>query len=121
MGRARWIWVTLAPMVWLVAITMTASYQKIFSANPRIGFLSQANVLAAQISSGAIPAEKIAVTQRLIFNNRLDAAVTAVLAAMILVLIVEAIGEWIAILSGRKAAVLHESPYVTTRWAEGGD
>src|ERR1700677_403375 len=121
MGRARWIWVTLAPMVWLVAITMTASYQKIFSANPRIGFLSQANVLAAQISSGAIPAEKIAVTQRLIFNNRLDAAVTATLAAMILVLIIEAIGEWIAILSGRKAAVLHESSYVATRWAEGGD
>jgi hypothetical protein len=37
---------------------------------------------------------------------------------MILVLIVEAIGEWIAILSGRKAAVLHESPYVATRWVE---
>src|SRR6202451_1589169 len=121
MGRARWIWVTLAPMVWLVAITMTASYQKIFAANPRIGFLSQANLLAAQITSGAIPAEKIAVTQRLIFNNRLDAAVTATLAAMILVLIVEAIGEWIAILSGRKPAVLHESPYVATKWAEGGD
>src|SRR5579863_8861142 len=119
MGRARLVWVTLAPMVWLVAITMTASYQKIFSTNPRIGFLSQAKVLAAQISAGAIPAEKIAVTQRLIFNNRLDAAVTATLAAMILVLIVEAIGEWIAILSGRKAAVLHESRYVATNWAEG--
>jgi carbon starvation protein len=121
MGRARWIWVTLAPMIWLVAITMTAGYQKIFSANLRIGFLSQANALAAQISSGAIPADKLAVTQRLIFNNRLDAAVTAVLAVMILVLLAEAIGEWIAILSRRKAAVLHESPYVATRWAEGGD
>jgi len=121
MARRRWIWVTLGPMVWLVAITMTASYQKIFSANVRIGFLSQANALAAQISSGAIPGDKIAVTQRLIFNNRLDAAVTAVLAVMILVLLVEAIGEWIAILSGRKAAVLHESPFVATKWAEGGD
>jgi carbon starvation protein len=119
MGRARWIWVTLAPMVWLVAITSTASYHKIFSANLRIGFLSQANALAAQIASGAIPAEKIAGTQRLIFNNRLDAAVTAVLAVMILVLLVEAIGEWIAILSGRKAAALHESPYVATKWVEG--
>ncbi len=119
MGRTRWIWITLAPMVWLVAITMTASYQKIFDANPRIGFLAQARVLAAQIASGAIPAEKIAATQRLIFNNRLDAAVTAVLAAMILVLLVEAIGEWIVILSGRKKAVLHESPYTATRWAEG--
>src|ERR1700728_2691142 len=121
MGCARWIWVTLGPMVWLVAITMTAGCQKIFSANVRIGFLSQANALAAQISSGAIPGDKIAVTQRLIFNNRLDAAVTAVLAVMILVLLAEAIGEWIAILSRRKAAVLHESPYVATRWAEGGD
>jgi carbon starvation protein len=119
MGRTRWIWITLAPMVWLVAITMTASYQKIFDASPRIGFLAQARSLAAQIASGAIPAEKIAATQRLIFNNRLDAVVTAVLAAMILVLLVEAIGEWIAILSGRKKPVLHESPYIATRWAEG--
>ncbi|MFZ0521600.1 MAG: carbon starvation CstA family protein [Candidatus Acidiferrales bacterium] len=119
MGRARWIWITLAPMVWLVAITMTASYQKIFDASPRIGFLAQARALTAQIASGAIPAEKIAATQRLIFNNRLDAVVTAVLAAMILVLLVEAIGEWIVILSGHKKAVLHESPYIATRWAEG--
>ena len=40
MGRTRWIWVTMVPMAWLVIITMTASYQKIFDANPRIGFLS---------------------------------------------------------------------------------
>jgi carbon starvation protein len=119
MGRTRWIWITLAPMVWLVAITMTASYQKIFDASPRIGFLAQARVLTAQIASGAIPTDRIAATQRLIFNNRLDAAVTAVLAAMIMVLLVEAVGEWIAILSGRKKAVLHESPYTATRWAEG--
>src|SRR6058998_371009 len=42
MGKLRWIWITLAPMTWLVIITMTASWQKIFSANPRIGFLSAA-------------------------------------------------------------------------------
>src|SRR5213076_3279963 len=76
MGRLRWIWVTLLPMAWLVVITMTASYQKIFDANPRIGFLAYANALAAQIASGKIPAEQIAETQRLIFNQRLDAAVT---------------------------------------------
>ena len=119
MGRARFIWVTLIPMAWLIAVTMTASYEKIFSASPRLGFLAQASALAGQISSGAIPAAQIAETQRLIFNNRLDAAVTAVLAVMVLVLVVEAIGEWIAILRGRKPAVLQEAPYVATRWAEG--
>jgi len=117
MGRLRWIWVTLLPMAWLVVITMTASYQKIFHSNPRIGFLAYANALAAQIAAGKIPAEKIAETQRLIFNQRLDAAVTAVLASMILVLIVEALGQWYSILSRRKQPALHESPYVATKWA----
>jgi carbon starvation protein len=117
MGRLRWIWVTLLPMAWLVVITMTASYQKIFHSNPRIGFLAYANALVAQIAAGKIPTGKIAETQRLIFNQRLDAAVTAVLASMILVLIGEALGQWYSILSRRKQPVLHESPYVATKWA----
>jgi len=119
MGRTRWIWVTLLPMTWLVIITMTASYQKIFDANPRIGFLAYANALAAQITAGKIPAAKLVETQRLIFNQRLDAAVTAVLALMVIVLIVEALVQWYAILGSRRAQVLHESPYVPTQWAEG--
>lgn len=119
MGRVKWIAVTLVPTAWLVIITMTASYQKIFSANPRIGFLSFANGLAAQIAAGKIPAAKIAEARRIIFNQRLDAAVTAILAGMILVLLVEAIFQWRAILSRGKAPVLHETPYVATQWAEG--
>lgn len=116
MGKLRWIWVTVAPMIWLVIITMTASYQKIFDANPRIGFLSYARTLAAQLEAGKIPAAKIVDTHRIIFNQRLDAIVTAVLAAMILVLIVEALIQWYAILSKRRESVLHESPYVATQW-----
>jgi carbon starvation protein len=119
MGRLKWIWVTLVPMAWLVVITMIASYQKIFSSNPRIGFLSFANALAAQIAAGQIPVGKIAETQRIIFNQRLDAAVTAGLAMMILMLVVEALLQWHAILSRGQEPVLHETPYVATQWAEG--
>jgi len=119
MGKLKWIWVTLLPMGWLVVITMTASYQKIFSANARIGFLAQANALAAQIAAGKVAAAKIADTHRNIFNLRLDAVVTAVLAAMILVLLVEALAQWYAILGRDKAPVLRETPYVATQWAEG--
>ena len=118
MGRLRWIWVTMIPMLALIVITMTSSYQKIFSVNPRIGFLSGANDLGTQIASGMIPAAKIAETHRLIFNLRLDAAVTSVLVLMIVLLIFEALVQWYGILSRRKAAVLHESPYVATRWAK---
>src|SRR6202162_330432 len=118
MKRIRWIWLTLIPMTWLVIITMTASYQKIFDPNPRLGFLSYAKALAAQIAAGKIPAAKIADTQRVIFNQRLDAAVTAVLAAMIIVLIIEALMQWYRILNRNPKSVLHETPYVATRWTE---
>jgi carbon starvation protein len=118
MGRLRWIWVTLLPMAWVVIITMTASYQKIFSPNPRVGFLSYANALAAEIAAGHIPAAKMAEMQRVIFNQRLDAGVTAVLAVMILVLLGEAVVQWHAILSRRREPLLHETPYVATQWAE---
>ena len=121
MGRIRWIWVTLVPMAWLVIITMTASWQKIFAADPRIGFLSAANAFAAQIAAGKIPAEKIAETQRVIFNQRLDAAVTAILAVMILVLVVEALVQWSRIVLQKRKAELHETPYVATRWAVGAE
>ena len=119
MGRLPWVWVTLAPAAWLVAVTMTASYQKIFHPNPRIGFLAQARLLGEQIATGAVPLDRIAETQRLVFNNRLDAAVTGALAAMVLVLVLEAIEEWYGILRGGRETKLHEAPYVASRWAEG--
>ena len=81
MGRQRYVWVTLVPMVWLVTVTMTASYQKIFHADPRIGFLAQARALDAADRGGRrCPRRSWPKRERLIFNNRLDAAVTVLFA-----------------------------------------
>ena len=119
MRRTAWVWITLVPMAWLVTITMTASYQKIFDASPRIGFLANAKALAAQMDAGQIPASRLVETQRLIFNQRLDAVVTGVLALMIVFLVAEALVQWYSILSRRRIPILHESPYVPTQWAPG--
>jgi carbon starvation protein len=119
MGRLKWIWVTLAPTIWLVMITMTASWQKMFSANPRIGFLSGASSLAKQLVAGSVPEAKIVETQRAIFNLRLDAVVTAVLSLLILALVFEAVARWTAILTKRSDGLLHETRYVPTQWAVG--
>lgn len=116
MKKSRLVWITMIPMAWLVTITMTASYQKIFSPNPRLGFLSYARALTAQIAAGQIPVAKLIDTQRVIFNQRMDAVVTAVLAAMILILLAEALLQWYRILRGDSRAALHESPYIPTRW-----
>jgi carbon starvation protein len=119
MGRLRWLWVTLAPMVWLISATMTAAAQKIWHTNPRIGFLAGADALAAQVAAGKFTGAALAEVQRNIFNLRLDAVVAGIFAGLVLLVILESVGEWYRILSGRKKAVLYEAPFVETRWAEG--
>jgi carbon starvation protein len=109
MGRPKYAPVTLVPLTWLVAVTFSASYYKVFDPNPRIGFLAHARLLA----SGA-PATA---TARLIFNDRLDALVTAILIVLIAAILVESAKEWIRVLAGRKQPVLRESPFVATRFA----
>ena len=119
MGKLRYIWVTLTPSVWLVAVTMTASYQKIFSANPRIGFLAQARQMAERLATGSIAPDKVVETERLIFNAQLNAAVTALLAGLVIVVVLSAAWEWYRLLSGRRASDLQETPYVATQFALG--
>ena len=110
MHRARYAAVTLVPLAWLVAVTFTASWHKIFDPDPRIGFLAQARVLAAGPESSA--------TARLIFNNRLDAAVTTMLVIMVALVLVESARQWIGILRGVRDAEVKETPFVMTRLAE---
>ena len=110
MHRTRYAAVTLAPLAWLVAVTFTASWHKILDANPRVGFLAQARVLAAGPATGA--------TARLIFNNRLDAALTAALVVMVALVLLESVRQWIGVLSGREEARVKEAPFVMTRLAE---
>jgi carbon starvation protein len=111
MGRPKYAPVTLVPLTWLVAVTFSASYYKIFDPNPRIGFLAHARLLASGANAAA-PA-----TARLIFNDRLDALVTGILIVLIAVILVESATEWIRVLAGRKQPVLRESPFVATRFA----
>src|SRR3989442_13477240 len=57
--RARYVWTTLTPLAWLLAVTMTAGYQKIFAADPAIGFLAQAATLAGRLAAGTVPVAKL--------------------------------------------------------------
>ena len=116
--------VTLIPLVWLLAVTFTAGVEKIWSADPRIGFLAQANhcesklkVLGEQLAnhdrwSPEIETRTIAETQQnrtLRFNNLLDAIVAGVFLALVSVIVVLSLREWILLLSKRKPVVLHET------------
>jgi len=118
MGKTRYIWVTLVPMLWLVVVTQVASYQKMFHPSPRIGFLAEASRLETLIDSGEIPVARVEATKRLIFNNRLDAWVTGLFALLVAVILVDSAREWFAILSRRKFPQLREAAYVVSVMAE---
>ena len=116
MGRARYTWVTLLPLAWLMCVTVTAGWMKIFSPAP-IGFLAIARGLEAKIAAGGTDAELKAWSAQL-FNNRVDAAVTAVFLILVAIVVVANARAWWQLLSGKRTAQLHEEPYVAVATTE---
>jgi carbon starvation protein len=109
MGRAKFAWVTLLPMVWLVTVTFTAAAQKMFHSDPRIGFIAMANKLEGDLAAGKVAAGKKLATEILIFNNWLDAVVAGVFLALVLAILAVSIKEWVSLLMKRKSALLRET------------
>jgi carbon starvation protein len=119
MGKARYAWVTILPLAWLVVVTLTAGWQKMFSADPKLGFLSHARLVRATLAQGTLPAgvQSIGDASRLIVNDRIDAAVAAFFLLSVIVILVASAHEWFTVLSGRKVARSTEIPFETNRAA----
>lgn len=111
MDKARYVWVTLVPLVWLFVVTMTAGYMKIFSPDPRLGFLANAKQISQQIASGGA-AKNILEWEALKFNNYINAMVSAIFMALVILIVAACIKEWHQLLSGKKKSELKESEYV---------
>jgi carbon starvation protein len=113
MGKARYAFITLLPLAWLVTVTMTAGFQKIFSTDPRLGFLARARLYEATLAAGELPRGVASASDaaKFIFNDRVDAAVTAFFMAAVIVIIVDSAREWLAVVLGRKPAVSTEVPF----------
>lgn len=79
MKQDRFAWVTILPAVWVFVCTLTAAWQKIFDANPRIGFLAHANKYKEAIAEGTVlaPAKSIGQMQQVIFNDYINASLAA--------------------------------------------
>jgi carbon starvation protein len=113
-GKARYAWVTLLPLAWLLAVTCTASWQKVLSPDPKLGFLALAARAEQQVAAGEMTA---ALGRQVAFNARLDAALAALFVAVTLVVVVSSAREWLLVLRGRKPALARETPFVETLYA----
>ena len=116
MGRTRYLWVPLLPLVWLLAITMTAGWMKIFSLDPRLGFLSAALDFKQRIAGGG-SAVQLAEWRSLAFSNQVDAVVTGTFLVLVALVVLASARVWVQLLAGRRAVDLHEEPYVPLKAA----
>ncbi|OAN51737.1 carbon starvation CstA family protein [Sphingobium sp. TCM1] len=86
MKRDKFAWVTMLPTAWLLICTLSAGWLKLFSADPKVGFLAHAAKFSAAAQSGELlsPAKSMAEMERIIFNDRVDAALVALFLAVVL-------------------------------------
>jgi carbon starvation protein len=118
MGKLRYAWVTALPLAWDAAVTLTASWQKIFSTDPAIGFFAQRAAAAQSIESGklsdtlkALKAESIDDAHQILVNTTVDGVLSILFAAMIIIVIADASRIWFGLIFGSKDPELSEAPY----------
>ena len=107
MHGPKYMWISCVPLAWLAMATFTASYQKIFSPLPALGFLAQAR----QLELGP----QTPTTQELIFNARLDAVVCGLLAVLVAVILIDSLRVWYGLLRGTRDARVSEAPFVPSQ------
>jgi carbon starvation protein len=119
MGKKAYVWVTLLPTTWLLIVTLTAGWQKLFHENPKIGFLAHAKIFKEAYNDGKVlaPAASPAQMKQVLINDYVDATLCAIFMAVVIVVLISAIKIWFKIIKNHKLP-LHETPPVPR---DGGD
>jgi len=112
MKKDRYAWVTVVPAVGLLVCTLYAGWLKIFDSDPKVGFLSNASRYADAIQQGALlaPAKTTEAMSRIVFNNRLDAALCALFMFVVISILVYSVRSVLKARAERRPTVA-ETPY----------
>jgi carbon starvation protein len=116
-GRIKWAWVTAVPLAWDAAVTLTASYQKVFSDNPKIGFFAQRDAFNDAIADGKVlaPAKNMDEMHAVVTNSTVDGILAALFAVLIIVVILDAMRVWLKALRAGGHLPTFEAPHVASR------
>ena len=113
MKRTRYAWITAVPMTWLLTCTLYAGWLKVFSANPRIGFLAHADKFGTALANGEVlaPAKSLAQMSRIVLNDRIDATLALLFISVVVIVFLLAVRTAWASLRCREITA-REAPYV---------
>ncbi|MFD5841820.1 carbon starvation CstA family protein [Streptomyces chartreusis] len=116
-GRLKWAWITGVPLVWDATVTLTASWQKVFSSDPKVGFFKQRQVFQDAIDRGEVlpPAKSMDDMHTVVTNSTVDGVLAAVLALLIVVVIVDATRVCVRHIRRPALSTLSEAPYVESK------
>ncbi|MBX6353569.1 MAG: carbon starvation protein A [Thermoflavifilum sp.] len=115
MGKAKYSWVTIIPMIWLLVTTLGAGLAKIFSPVPSIGFFAHARVISGAIAQGKVlaPVKSMAQMHEVLFNDYLDGIVCILFVAVVVLVVLAALRVWYKVLFKKETLPLAESEFVS--------
>src|SRR3954470_4049758 len=116
-GRLKWAWVTGIPLVWDAAVTLTASYQKVFSDDPKLGFFAQRDKFQTALDQGDVvaPAKSVGDMHSIVTNSTVDGGLAALFAILIVVVIADAARGWVKAIRAREPLPTTETPPVESQ------
>jgi carbon starvation protein len=96
-GKVKWAWVPGVGLVWDLITTMTASYQKVFSDNPKIGYFEQRSVYQAAINNDTVlaPAADMDQMQTIVTNSTVNGTLQSIFAILVIIVVANAIVIWV--------------------------
>ncbi|MCC5035455.1 carbon starvation protein A [Streptomyces sp. WAC 00631] len=116
-GRLKWAWVTGIPLAWDVVVTFTASWQKIFSGDPKIGFFTQRSIYQEAIEDGKVlpPAKDMGDMHTVVTNATVDGVLSVLFLLLVVVVLVDAGRVCVKAIRNPAQAKLEEVPYVESK------
>lgn len=117
-GKLKYIWVTAAPLAWLIIITSSAAWEKLFADELRVGFLAHAADLSSKLAGGLLPAEQIANAPKLIFNDYLNAGLTSMFMLITWLILADTLRVIYCVIAGKSYPQSTESPHIPSRLSE---
>jgi carbon starvation protein len=116
-GKLKYAWVTGVPLAWDVAVTLTASFQKVFSEDPKLGFFAQRDRFQTALDDGEVlaPAKSLSDMDAVVTNSTVDGMLAATFALLVIIVLLDAIRIWVRTMRSQRVATTTEVPFVESQ------